>query len=164
MSDNEKRQGAEKALSDYQKLVKEKNEIETENSRLQIALDPKNGGNHYVDSKGNLTAFDKGRQSVEENARPGLLEENRKRLAANMARLPQIVSDMQGAQNRYADLSGNQGARPTGGGNAPAAPAPAAAPAAEKPKYNVGDTVTSKGKKYKVLGYNPDGTIKAQAL
>ena len=124
LTENQRSESANKALKDYQTLLDQKNKIEAENRNIDIAL---NSGRHYIDKDGHLTAFDRGGQTIAKADRSGYQDAMRARKQANMERLPQVVSDMQGAQNRYADLSGNDGARPQGG----RAPAAAAAPAAQ---------------------------------
>ena len=127
-TENNRQDMAKKAHDDYLKLNTEKAAIERENANLQIALDPKNGGVHYVDKDGNLTAFEKGGTAgtIPDDARDGIRQSMQAKYQANMQRLPQVISDMQGAQNTYADLSGKQGARPTAGAQSP--PAPTATP------------------------------------
>jgi hypothetical protein len=122
LTENQRQESANKALKDYQTLNEQKTKLEAENSNIAIALKT---GKHYLDKDGHLTAFDKGAGAIPEDAQAGYQDAMKARLAANQSRLPQVVSDMQGAQNRYADLSKNEGARPTSG--TPAAPAAAAA-------------------------------------
>lgn len=129
MTPNELQAAKEKELGNYQARLKEKNELESENANIAIALKT---GKHYVDKQGNLTAFDKGAGSIPEDGQSGYQDGMRARLAANQARLPQIISDMQGAQNRYADLSGNNGARP----QTPKVGAPATPKVASMAKIN----------------------------
>ena len=129
LTENQRAESANKALKDYQTLLDQKNKIEAENRNIDIALQ---SGRHYVDKEGHLTAFDKGGQAIAEEDRAGYQQAMQAKKKANMERLPQVISDMQGAQNRYADLSGNQGARPTGGAQQSSAPAPA--PAAPAPQ------------------------------
>ena len=101
---------AQKALTDYDTFNKLKAKLENENDLLDVAI--KNGVQR-VDAKGNLVNYDKPGEHATPAQRKGFIEEMQARKTANLRQLPQVISDMQGAQNRYADFSGKESARPT---------------------------------------------------
>ena len=172
----------DKTLKEYTDATKEEGELNAWRLSAGVAMKT---GQHTLDKSGNLKRFSNDASDEEKQAaNEGLKAE----FDAKTQRLQQVIAQKNDAMQRYAQLSGNPNANPTvgtaqaqanltgrGGQPQPAAaatpqakpPAAATASAPKTPtaqKYKVGDVVTSKGKKYKVLGYNQDGSIQAQAL
>lgn len=106
LTENQRQESANKALTDYQKSSKEESELQQESLALGTALKT---GQHYVDKNGNLKKFD---PAVTDEEKAAQLEDMRNRLGVVQNRLQQVVADKNGAMNRYADLSGNNNARP----------------------------------------------------
>jgi hypothetical protein len=143
MTDNQRRQAGEQALKDYQEGIKEEARLNTENHLIASAL--KSNNKLYVTSDGKLRSYSQDKLDDPDDQK-AIQEEMKTRLQNNLQRLPQVISDRQGAQNRYADASGNQGARPTAGKPAAAAPA---APAPTQ-QFTVGQTATNPKTKQQV--------------